>query len=82
MAQQNKARRSYLAFAVLFLLLSIGAFTRAWIAAHDRALVFLPDKLGGVGDTWMWPGQAYFLSAFCAVVAVWLLVRFVRSRSR
>ena len=81
MAHQSKPRRSYLAFAVLFLLLSVGAFARGWMAARDRTLVFLPDKLGGVGDTWMWPGQAYFLSAFCAAVALWLLVRFVRSRS-
>jgi hypothetical protein len=82
MAPQNRAGRSYLAFAVLFLLVSVGAFARARIAAREHAVVFLPDKLGGAGDIWMWPGQAYFLSAFCAVVALWLIVRFFRSRTR
>jgi hypothetical protein len=79
MAHDSKARRSYLVFAALFLILSLGAFARARMASRGHNVVSLPDKIGGL-DTWMWPGQAYFLSAFCAVVALWLIIRFFRSR--
>jgi hypothetical protein len=82
MADESKARRSYLAFAAVFLILSLGAFANARMASRDHTVVYMPDKIGGVGDTWMWPGQAYFLSAFCAVAALWLIVRFFRSRTR
>jgi hypothetical protein len=80
MVQSSKAGRWQLMFAAMFFALALAAFARARVAATGHTLVFLPDRFGGFGDTWTWPAQAYFLSAFCAVISIWLLVRFFRAR--
>ena len=83
MAELKKRRRWDLVAGVVFLFtMAAISFDRARDAAAHHAVVFMPDRIGGVGDTWMSPGQAYFLSAFCALGAVWLLVRYLYDRTR
>ena len=66
--------------ALLFIMAAV-SFDRGRDAAAHRTVAFMPDRIGGVGDTWMWPGQAYALAAFCAAGGVWLLISLLRDRS-
>ena len=66
--------------AVGFLLLAVANFIEARHAAARHTVVSLPDRIGGVGDTWMYPGQAYVLSVLCFVFALYSLIALMRSR--
>jgi len=80
MARWNDVRLWKLFMAALFLIISVGLVVRARVAAGHQAVVSMPDDIGGVGDTWMWPGQAYLLAALCGAAGLWLLFRFLRDR--
>jgi hypothetical protein len=81
MARSTKAGFWKLFMTTLLLAMSVGLFFRARIAAARHSLVFMPDEVGGVGDTFMYPGQAYLLSGLCGGAALWLLYRFFRDRA-
>lgn len=82
MATSNKRRSLWLLYcAVVILLMGILAFARARVAAARHTVIFMPDRFGGVGDTWMWPGQSYVVSVVCLVFGLYLLVVFLRGRS-
>jgi len=81
MARSGKRPWWALGFAVLLLVMAARYFVMARNAAASHTLAFLPDRLGGLGDTWMWPGQAYFFSALAGIAALWLLIRFFRRRA-
>jgi hypothetical protein len=80
MARWTSKRLWKLLIAALLLILSVRLFLGGRAAAAHHNVIFMPDPIGGVGDTWMWPGQAYFLSMLCGAAALWLLFRFVRDR--
>lgn len=80
MARWTSKRLSKLLMAALLLALSVRLLLVGRAAAAHHSFIFMPDRIGGVGDTWMWPGQAYFLSALCGAAALWLLFRCVRDR--
>jgi hypothetical protein len=80
MARWTSKRLWKLLIAALLLILSVRLLLGGRAAAAHHSVMFMPDRIGGVGDTWMWPGQAYFLSALCGAAALWLLFRFVRDR--
>ena len=79
MPRSGKTQWWQLILAVVLLVLAAEYLVGARRAG--RTLVFVPDQIGGLGDTWMWPGQAYFFSGLCTVGAIWLLVRFLRRRT-
>ena len=81
MARSGKTPWWTLILALLLLVMAARYLAMARNAAANHTLAFLPDRLGGIGDTWMWPGQAYFFSALSAIAALWLLIRFFRRRA-
>jgi hypothetical protein len=81
MASRKKGHTLWLLFmAVGFFLLAVANFVGARHAAAHHTVVSLPDRIGGVGDTWMYPGQAYILSVLCFAFALYSLIALVRSR--
>ena len=64
--------------AVLFFVMAVTNFLGARRAAVHRSVVFYPDRLGGLGDTWMWPGQSYLLAALCLGLSVYSLIALLR----
>jgi hypothetical protein len=82
MSHLNKGGRWQLAFAVLLFIVAERSFFRARTAEANHTLVFFRDRIGGVGDSWMWPGQAYFVAAVCGIVGIWLLIRFFIPRAK
>ena len=65
--------------AVGFFLIAVANFVGARRAAAHHTVVSLPDRIGGVGDTWLYPRQAYVLSVLCLAFALYSLVALVRS---
>jgi hypothetical protein len=83
MAASNKGRSLWLLFFAVFgLVMGVMAFAGARRAAAHHTVIFLPDDIGGVGDTWMWPGQAYTLSVFCLAFSVYVFVILLRGRGK
>jgi hypothetical protein len=64
--------------AVLFLVMAVMNFVGARRAAVHRSVVFYPDRVGGLGDTWMWPGQSYLLAALCLGLSVYSFIALLR----
>jgi hypothetical protein len=80
MTRSTKASFGKLFATVLLLAMSVGLLVRARHADARHSVVFMPDDIGGAGDTFMYPGQAYLLAALCGAAAIWLLFRFFRDR--
>jgi hypothetical protein len=64
--------------AVLFFAMAVTNFVGARGAKVHHTVVFYPDRLGGLGDTWMWLGQSYFLAALCLGLSVYSLIALLR----
>jgi len=80
MARSGKRHWWRLLLALTLLVLATEYLVAARAAAGHN-LVFVPDRIGGLGDIWMWPGQAYFFSGLCTIGAVWLIFCFLRPRA-
>ena len=79
MASPKKGRPlGFLLMALAFYVLAVQNFVGARRAAADHSVVFYPDRIGGLGDTWMLPGQSYFLSALCLGFTMYGLIAFLR----